>query len=49
MLLPQDRIGKMLTHAGTICGIRQTPSKFGQLILRSRVLDVREELAALPH
>ena len=42
-------IGKVLAHAGSIGGIREAPTELGELILGSRVLDVPQELAPLPH
>jgi hypothetical protein len=47
--LAHTGIGEVLAHAGAIPRIGEAAPELGELILGSRVLDVGQELSALPH
>ena len=47
--LADTRVGKMVGHAIAIGRVRQPALEFRQVVLRARVLNVRQPLSALAH
>ena len=47
--LAHTRIGNVLADAITVRGLGEPPLEFWEVVLGARVLNVREELTALPH